>query len=352
MAAPTTRAGPGLRLSRAPFLLLGILSLLVGAAGGLARIGWDLGALPPGAIASHGPLMVAGFLGTLIGLERAVAYGRRWAYSAPLLTGAGALLVIASDPAAAGRGIVAVGAAAACAVLVAALYRHPSRWTATQAVGAASFAVGCALWAAGWSVPRLLPWWQAFLVLTIVGERLELSRILQPTRAAMALFSALVGLEVLAALLSSLQLDWGVRLGGVAWLGLALWLGRWDLARRALRSPGLPRFMATAVLSGHVWLGAAGVLALAFGGVAAGPAYDAVVHALFMGFVFAMIFGHAPVIFPSVLGLPLAFRGRFYAHLALLHAGVLLRVASDLAGSALLFLVQTVTGFSLRRPEG
>lgn len=343
-----------------------MLSLLVGAAGGLARIGWDLGALPPGAIAAHGPLMVAGFLGTLIGLERAVATGRRWAYAAPLLTGAGAVLVIAGRPGAAGRAIVALGAAAALGVLVVTLHRHPSRWTATQAVGAASFAVGCALWAAGWPVPGLLPWWEAFLVLTIVGERLELSRILQPTQAALRLFAALVGLQVAAALLSTVQLDWAVRLGGAAWLGLALWLGRWDLARRALRSRGLPRFMATAVLSGHVWLGAAGLLALAFGGVGAGPHYDAVLHALFMGFVFAMIFGHAPVIFPSVLGPQLPFRGRFYAHLALLHAGVLLRVGSDLAGSGggrawggmlnaaaiLLFLIQTATGFTRRRPEG
>ena len=44
-----------------------------------------------------------------------------------------------------------------------------------------------------------------------------------------------------------------------------------------------------------------------------------------------MIFGHAPVIFPSVLMLPVAFRSRFYTHVALLHASLALRVAGDLA---------------------
>jgi hypothetical protein len=42
-----------------------------------------------------------------------------------------------------------------------------------------------------------------------------------------------------------------------------------------------------------------------------------------------MIFGHAPIIFPSVLNRPIAFSRRFYVHLALLHAGVLLRVLGD-----------------------
>jgi hypothetical protein len=38
------------------------------------------------------------------------------------------------------------------------------------------------------------------------------------------------------------------------------------------------------------------------------------------------------VIFPAVLGVAIPFRPRFLAHVALLHAGLLLRVGSDLAG--------------------
>ena len=46
-----------------------------------------------------------------------------------------------------------------------------------------------------------------------------------------------------------------------------------------------------------------------------------------------MIFAHAPVIFPSVLGVQPVFSNRFYVHVALLTLGLLLRVAGDLAGS-------------------
>jgi hypothetical protein len=126
----------------------------------------------------------------------------------------------------------------------------------------------------------------------------------------------------------------GARGAGAGWLALALWLARNDLAARARRRPGLPRFMAAALLSGYAWLAAAGLLALHAGATAAGPAHDAVLHALFLGFVFAMVFAHAPVIFPAVLGLSLEFRPRFYAHLVLLHAGLLLRLAGDLTGHA------------------
>ncbi|HJS36788.1 MAG TPA: hypothetical protein VJ789_01515, partial [Burkholderiales bacterium] len=59
---------------RLPLLALGFLSLALGVAGGLVRLGAEIPA-PPGAIALHGPLMVSGFLGTVIGLERAVALG-------------------------------------------------------------------------------------------------------------------------------------------------------------------------------------------------------------------------------------------------------------------------------------
>ena len=57
---------------RYPLLLSALLALLVAAWAGLLRIGWLL-PTTGGLAAAHGPLMVSGFLGTLIGLERAVA---------------------------------------------------------------------------------------------------------------------------------------------------------------------------------------------------------------------------------------------------------------------------------------
>jgi hypothetical protein len=83
-----------------------------------------------------------------------------------------------------------------------------------------------------------------------------------------------------------------------------------------------------------VWLGIGGALAAMFGELSAGPRYDAVLHCLFLGFVFSMVFAHAPIILPAVTGAAVPYRPVFYAHLALLHASLVLRVASDLAGWA------------------
>src|SRR5690606_24976343 len=54
----------------------------------------------------------------------------------------------------------------------------------------------------------------------------------------------------------------------------------------------------------------------------------------FLGFIFAMIFGHAPIIFPAVLRLGMTFSNRQYAHVWLLLGTLTVRVAADLAGWA------------------
>ena len=122
-----------------------------------------------------------------------------------------------------------------------------------------------------------------------------------------------------------------VSLGG--WLAaLALWLLRYDIARRRVKAGGQARFTALALLSGYGWLAVGGVLAIIHAGVSAGPYYDAILHSVFLGFVFAMIFAHAPIVFPAVLGVAMIYSARFYAPLVLLHISLLLRVVADLAG--------------------
>jgi hypothetical protein len=106
---------------------------------------------------------------------------------------------------------------------------------------------------------------------------------------------------------------------------------RQDIARRTVRQDGLPRFIAICLLSGYLWLGVSGIFAVLFGGVMVGPIYDAMLHALFLGFAVAMIFGHAPIIFPALLNRPVPFRQGFYVHLGLLHVSLLLRMGGDLA---------------------
>jgi hypothetical protein len=72
------------------------------------------------------------------------------------------------------------------------------------------------------------------------------------------------------------------------------------------------------------------LLQLIIGATYAGPLYDAILHMVFVGFVIAMIFGHAPIIFPAILGVPVRYFPAFYGHLILLHLSLLLRVIGDL----------------------
>jgi hypothetical protein len=49
-----------------------------------------------------------------------------------------------------------------------------------------------------------------------------------------------------------------------------------------------------------------------------------------------MIFGHAPIIFPAILGLPVTFYSAFYGQLILLHFSLILRIIGDLTNVAAL----------------
>jgi hypothetical protein len=318
--------------SRRRFLLmaLALFALLAGMWAGLLRLAWTWPVLRPTLPVAHGPLMVSGFLGTLIGLERAVALDRRWTYIGPLLTGLGAVLLIIGVTGSLGPLLITVGSLGLVFVFVLIVRRQPALFTATMGLGALVWFFGNALWLAGRPVPHVVLWWAGFLVLTIVGERLELSRLLRLSQVTYATFLLAAGLFLAGVALTEVDLDTGTRLAGVGMLALTFWLLRHDIARRTVRQSGLPRFTALCLLSGYVWLGVSGLLALRFGGLVAGPRYDAMLHTLFLGFVFAMIFGHAPIIFPAVLGWPIVFFSAFYVHLVLLHLSLALRVTGDL----------------------
>ena len=177
-------------------------------------------------------------------------------------------------------------------------------------------------------------WWAGFLILTIAGERLELGRLLALSGMAQITFAAAAGLLIAGLALQLALYETGVRITGAGMLALAVWLMRHDLARRTVRQQGLTRFIALCLLMGIAWLGIAGALALVYGGVRAGFQYDALLHAVFLGFVFSMVFGHAPLILPGVLGIHVTpYRPFFYVHLALLHVSLALRVGGDLAAS-------------------
>jgi hypothetical protein len=300
---------------RLPLLVLGFAALAFGVAGGLVRVGAEIPATV-GAIGLHGALMVSGFLGTVIGLERAVALGQRWAYGAPLASGVGGVCLIAGLVAS-GFPLLAFAAVLLVAASAAAYARQPSLEMATLLAGAIAWLAGNALLVLG---EPAVPWWIAFFALTIGGERLELSRYLKRGPFARGAFMVLAAALLVAPL--------SPRLLGVVLVLLALWLLVFDLARVTVRQTGLPRYIAVCLLSGYAWLALGGAL------LAAAYAYDAALHAIFVGFVFSMVFGHAPVILPAVLRAPLPYRSALYAPLILLHASLAARVLGSLIGES------------------
>ena len=66
----------------------------------------------------HGPLMVLGFVGTLVALERAVAVRRAWAFASPALLGAGGLTLLTAAPPWVGRTGFVLGAAALVGIFI------------------------------------------------------------------------------------------------------------------------------------------------------------------------------------------------------------------------------------------
>lgn len=326
---------PSKLVRRLPILAPALVSLIAGLWTGLLRLGFDLPQPRSDFAALHGAVFVLGFLGTQIGLERAVALRRGWTYAVPAAAGAGSLWLILGLPDQVGQALLAAGGVMLVVVSIAIHRIQPAWHNAIMGLGALAWAVGAIVWLAGEPLYDAVPWLAAFLVLTIVGERLELSRTVRPPEAARAALVLAVAVFLAGAAASMWLPDAGYRLAGAGLIAQALWLARFDVARRTVRMGGATRFMAVALIAGYVWLAAAGVTWLANGAPAAGGfTYDAMLHTIFVGFVFSMIFAHAPVIVPSVLGVALPYRRSMYLPLALLHAGLALRLAGDLSSAA------------------
>lgn len=315
--------------------------LLVGAGGvGLAGGTWAglsrAGLIDGGAVsAHHGILMTLGFLGTLISVERAVALRAGWGYAAPALSALAVVWLVGGLPMTI-AGILFTGAG----LVLSAIYlrtwsTHRESHLALMGLGGLAWLVAALLWATGVATARLVPLLTAFLVLTIVGERLELSRLRRPSRAAS---HRLVGFVVVFAIgVATTAVVWraGLLVMGFGLVSMTLWLARHDIARITIRQPGLPRFAAACMLSGYAWLAVGGLAWILVGLRVGGPlVHDAAIHAVFLGFVLSMVMGHAPIILPAVLRVRLPYRRVAWVPLALLHATVALRILADLTGSS------------------
>ncbi|MFC5996506.1 hypothetical protein ACFQE5_20070 [Pseudonocardia hispaniensis] len=329
---PSPRPGTALPWRRAGFLLPAGLALLAGLDAAVLLLGLPAPVTTDRLPAVHGMLLVLGFVGTLVALERAVAGAHPAGFTAALALGIGGVLLLSPAPIIAGRVALCVGSLALIGTYVPLWRRQRDDAVLVQAFGAVLAAGAALLWLADVEVAVLLPWLVGFVVLTIGGERLELARLAMGPRAAagfLAVSVVLVG-GIVATLL------WppvGYPLLGCALLAVVAWLGAHDVARRTITSTGLPRFIAGCLLAGYGWLGVAGAIWLVGGAAPDGARYDAVVHAVFLGFTISMIMAHAPVILPAVLRRPLPYHPVMLVPAVLLHLSLVVRLwAGDAFG--------------------
>jgi len=347
-----------MRLPR-PLFIAAIVTFLAALWGGLARIQWLSIPAATTLAGDHGLLMVAGFLGSLISLERAVALNKRYFLLAPAAGLSGSLLVIAGLRTA-GALLILVNGLGYAAILLAMVRQHRAGHTVTMLLGGLMLVAGNSLLLARQPLSGIVVLWVSYLVLTIAGERLELNRVLRQGRGATRLFWWAVATLIAGALLSQIATQGRILFNaGLAFV--ALWLLYFDIARRTVRRRAITRYIAINLLLGYMWLAIAGVIGLLNPAMVAGLTYDAWLHTIFLGFVFSMIVAHMPIILPALTGLRIDFSAMLYIPVFLLQTSLMMRVISDLLnlgagrrwggllnGIALLSLIAVIASAALK----
>jgi len=311
-------------VQRLPFILFAMANLILGLIAGLSRIAWNMKVTE--LTVHHGAIMVGGFLGALISLEKAIPLRKKWLLLVPFACAMTPLVAITNYHAA-GLGFLLAGSVGLVFIQLWYLIQFPhDRPTWIMVAGACCLVTGNFMLISSAFYPMAFPWWMGFVLLTIVGERLELSKFLQvqPWQKNLLL---LFLLAFVGGLLLPLH-GAGKYLSGTAIALTAAWLLRFDVIRVGLRGSGLTRFSAVAQLSAVFALMIEGFLLSMLPDGAF--SYDTLVHLFFLGFAFAMIFAHGPIILPAVLGIVgKPFHPILYMWLLLLHLSVVLRVVGN-----------------------
>lgn len=301
-----------------------MMSLIAGLWSGVIRIGWNL---PLSEIAvHHGAIMVGSFFTTLVSLEKAIPLKRKIAFAVPVFSGLTLLITISSFYQ---IGIASMIAGSVGLLTIQCWYMYTyraDRAAPLMAIGAAFLVIGNVHLATTRFYPSSFPWWMGFLLFTIVGERLELSRFLPVPAKARNWMFVFLGVFFMGLVLPFHGT--GKYLSGVALVGISFWLLRHDVIGIGLRHTGLARYAAFALLAGNLALMVEGIFLLVL------PdslfAYDSLVHTFFIGFGVTMVFAHGPIILPSVLGSDAKpYTPVLYAWVILLQVSLYLRLISN-----------------------
>lgn len=284
---------------QAPIFLLPLvlLALVIGISGGWIRLGSSVIPLVE-AGASHGLLMVGGFLGTLISIERAMVMKKKAWLFIPLLSGISSVFfLIGQDQV--GMFCLLAGSFGLSVIMHFQTVRHLHFHSVLLYLGAVCWFIGNFLsWHFG-MIAAGSTWWIGFLLFTIVGERLELSQFLPVPKWSKKALAALLGLFFIGLILPFHGL--GNEVMGLSALLISIWLLVFDMAKVAAKKKAQFRYIGIGLRVGYLWLGAQGLILLLMEGH---PLfYDLVIHTFFLGFTFSMIWAHAPIIFPTIFGI-------------------------------------------------
>ncbi len=305
-----------------------IVSLIIGLWAGLIRIGWDFSwtAMAP----YHGALMIGSFLGTLIILERAITLKSNWVMLAPLINVLSLPLFLSGYIDAALFCLIA-GGSGMTLIFIIISYRHPNLYNYLLLSGALCYLAGNIVLNETRLFPEAYPWWMAFFFLTIIGERVELSRFLNISKHKQYLLTGFLGLFVIGILFPFHGP--GRYILAISLAASAIWLLKYDMALKSVKSTGQFRFTGSLLLIGYMWLLITAVMA--FFVSSSLWTYDAFLHSFFLGFVFAMIFAHAPIILPPVLAInKKIYHPILFIWFGLLQVSLITRIISDFLENA------------------
>ncbi len=305
---------------------LALLSLVMGILGGLFRLGWQIPISQ--AAGQHGLLMVGSFLGTLILLEKAVVLPQKKILFFPFVNGLSLVFFLAGCSSFA-LVCLLIGALSLIGICLYFAQKYPSDHATLLLAGAVFLAAGHILLLLKGLYPLAVPYWMGFLLCTITSERLELTKFL-PVRARQKNLLWGILFVLFIGIVAPFH-TWGQAVLALAMVGISLWLLKYDMVSVAVRKSGLHRYNGSLLGTGYIWLAASGFLT----GLASHAPfyYDALLHTFFIGFVFNMIFAHAPVILPSVLGQTVKpYHPVLYLWAVVLQGSLLLRILADLSG--------------------
>ncbi|KYG79627.1 hypothetical protein [Roseivirga echinicomitans] len=275
---------------RLAFILFPVVGLVFGLLTGWLRIGWNIPMY--GLAGFHGVLMLGGFLGSLICFEKAIMIKKSWAYIVPLLSGLSIFAFLLNQ---ASIGYLLQISASFGLVMIYVLLVNSTKGydILLPLIGAMCWMAGNVLLYQTQFYPTVFPWWIAFILFTIVGERLELPFSYKHKR----LLYVLLLITLVGFMLPYHGVGRTVTAAGM--ISIALWLLRFDLTGPLLKKKGHYLYTGLTLTFGYVWLLMAAVFMVFI--TSGAFALDALLHSFFLGFAMSIIFAHGSIMFPALL---------------------------------------------------